>query len=579
VSFGNVEAGKRYRYRATGCVEWNGSCFGDPPGNVPCGRCRWFFNPDGYLFCEEGCAGTPVTRQLGGTFSDCYSRYTFSLVGRIGGSEQCLLQLGSSGTFLAPISGELFLFINNILFCCNSGSFDVCIEPIDVTLEKCPASFIPTDGGTVTIRAFVTPNTYRGKFKFKLFDVSTEPGSCMNAPKQLNGNYTDAAWDLQFPDQGDFVITRKSNHLIAETTASDLNEKTIVVQSFDYGAYGKIRAEFIVDGIGPTIVAFEQDGTNPWTKIPKDDDNNNIADAALQNSGPGTSYAADSDNDDTPTGDGTLGDGLSRYEEYRGFMVQGVHTPLDVTKKDVFVRNINVTDAGISGFFTTDSLTAPVHAIRDDEWRSRKPRKNVVNFNDETAHISDQQAIKVEDGSHKIVGPYWGLSRSLPITSPWVPHRQDYCYVNVKLIKDGTKINKTGGISATETNIPVENASLYRSRGTTRIDNEQITYTGVNRAENTLTGSTRGAFGTDPVPHKNKSKVYFFVNEADFIKMVFAHEAGHVVNLDDQDPDFSRNIMSVSDREPVAGSVLYDGFWDSFIGVSSALTDRFRVKE
>jgi hypothetical protein len=81
-------------------------------------------------------------------------------------------------------------------------------------------------------------------------------------------------------------------------------------------------------------------------RIPKDEDGNLIWDGWEWNNG-GTL----DDNDAEPPGDGTLGDGLTRYEEYRGLEVDGLaddnssmsgqvnYQRLNPTCKDMFVVN------------------------------------------------------------------------------------------------------------------------------------------------------------------------------------------------------------------------------------------------
>ena len=209
-----------------------------------------------------------------------------------------------------------------------------------------------------------------------------------------------------------------------------------------------------------------------------------------------------------------------------------------------------------------------MHAITDTEW---KLATRVINPNKGTAHGDDQQAIKVTDGGTSPDGIAQG--QSMTTMDPWVPNHQVYCRVYVATIKKGTQVNKTGGISDTAATIPVVDTTAYASSGTIIIENEQITYKG--KTANSFTGCVRGANLTTKAEHANGVKVNFYVSEEEFIKRVFAHEAGHMVGLKDK-PLTSKNIMSEPGER---GVVLGNGFWDTFIGNASSLTAAFVVKE
>ncbi|MEI6564745.1 MAG: hypothetical protein WCO42_10620, partial [bacterium] len=133
---------------------------------------------------------------------------------------------------------------------------------IKVVLEKCPATFEPKGGNednTVQIKAKVLPDSIKGRFRFLLHGVSTEPGYCLNAPKIVPGSGEDSAsWDdLQFlPGQSGFTISDSG----AETVANNLSDATVTVKCFDYGAYGKIMVEFTTQDGGLTCIGKEEGG-------------------------------------------------------------------------------------------------------------------------------------------------------------------------------------------------------------------------------------------------------------------------------------------------------------------------------
>jgi len=113
-------------------------------------------------------------------------------------------------------------------------------------------------------------------------------------------------------------------------TKTEVNSATVTVHCYDYGAYVTMTAATAVGG--KTKWAHVVDGTELGTRIPRDDDTNHIADAWAYNTGNATDDAETS-----PAGDGTNGDGFTRYTEYRGFLSMGNYIRLNASLKEVFV--------------------------------------------------------------------------------------------------------------------------------------------------------------------------------------------------------------------------------------------------
>jgi hypothetical protein len=268
--------------------------------------------------------------------------------------------------------------------------FDTCtVTVVKVEVEKCSSNFLPQGGSnnnTTTIRVFVTPSTAKGKFKFTLYDVSDEKGYCLNAPTNLptSGEDSDSWKDFQFPSQAGFEISGTDSN-IAETVASDFNEATVTIKSFDYGSFGKIKVEFTNQDYSFTCITIEVGGTNEYTRLPADTNDNCIADSWSGDTGPTGSYLATDDNETTPAG-ANNGDGLTRYEEYRGFIVNGVHLRTSTLNKDLFVRDENTIGLGNAGM-----LGFELHSIGNDEWSGPTTRKINSNGN------NNQCAIRLED--------------------------------------------------------------------------------------------------------------------------------------------------------------------------------------
>ena len=77
---------------------------------------------------------------------------------------------------------------------------------------------------------------------------------------------------------------------------------------------------------------------------------------------------------------------------------------------------------------------------------------------------------------------------------------------------DPSKLAKD--ISSTDTTIAVEKITDYATTGTIIIENEQITYSGVNTTDKTFTGCTRGTSGTTASSHRISTYVYSSDNSA-----------------------------------------------------------------
>ena len=77
-------------------------------------------------------------------------------------------------------------------------------------------------------------------------------------------------------------------------------------------------------------------------------------------SGLGATVSGAADDDDSPTGDGTDGDSLSAYEEYRGILACGQHTRLDPSAKEVAIQP----NAGVGNFPDGTALTTRIIPTR-----------------------------------------------------------------------------------------------------------------------------------------------------------------------------------------------------------------------
>ena len=259
-----------------------------------------------------------------------------------------------------------------------------------VVLSKCPRSFLPEGGPfsgsdvVFTARVELAEGTsegaeVKGRFKFRLSDVSDEPGYCLN--------HGDSAEDDLAFNEGYNGVSVNSNGQIAETILDSLTIAKAEVDCSDYGAYGKIQAWFQKDGVGEWRRAKVQGTNDTEASIPIDENENHIADAYEHDTSPDGTDSSTDDDDSSPVGIHP-GDGLSRYEEYRGFSISGQHTRTSPLEKDVFYHDAS----GVlpDNYWNSANLGAPIHDLASDEFDTAL----WITFNSKTSKLDGQKTIR-----------------------------------------------------------------------------------------------------------------------------------------------------------------------------------------
>ncbi len=297
---------------------------------------------------------------------------------------------------------------------------------------------------------------------FELMNVSREPGITMNYPIPTSGTKAKQCRDLQFKDEDEHEAFNYKNKkfssdcsdkkfYVEARTKNPENEYTIKVHSNDYGSYGFLRSfaninkSFGSDRLASTerqkpyyipVPVNKDSVTHPQRRekkkeykdnrvtIPRDIDENHIADNGWEVDGKKMKDPEDikEDIDDKPIGDGYKGDGLTGYEEYRGFMVFGDnnHTRTNTKIKDLFVFN---PDSLPTGLFESAS-GIKVHRINDKQFDKIKNFYTVINFNyskSSKSHIVDQCGLQIMVGTPKEGFTGWTYTTTKNPTPPnWV---------------------------------------------------------------------------------------------------------------------------------------------------------------
>ncbi len=197
------------------------------------------------------------------------------------------------------------------------------------------------------------------KYTIELEDTSREKGVDLNwPPKDKAKDDFDMKID---PDNPWIRVTDGNNGQKAETKQGGLTEFMVTVNSYDWGGYTKLHVTAELED-GSSVVGYVRGHPDQdFLLIPKDDNNNHIADY-WEHSFKIENPDASADDDDNPHSEAGKGDGIALYDEYRGFHIQGKHESLSPEVKDLFVFDENNLGIGIYG-----ATGISVHLLKEHE--------------------------------------------------------------------------------------------------------------------------------------------------------------------------------------------------------------------
>lgn len=267
------------------------------------------------------------------------------------------------------------------------------------------------------------------KYKITLFETSRERGVDLNWPP-----YSQATedYDMKIDADNPWIKVADEKGQSAETKQEGLTEFSVTINSYDWGGYTKLKVVAELED-GTSVVAHVRGHNDQeFLSIPKDDNQNHIADYwehwfSIKN----TDQWAD--DDDTPEGDGHKGDSIPLYEEYRGFHIHGKHERLSPELKDLFIWDVD----NLGGGLYAQATNVTVHLIYGSERATRGdfPNHNVVDPNGLRDEVFALQVIDgpLDDGG---VGDTDG--------GPSVPRNIRKITINSSLIKSGYKKDVSG---------------------------------------------------------------------------------------------------------------------------------------
>jgi len=254
-------------------------------------------------------------------------------------------------------------------------------------------------GGSVRIKASLVskkdgkkPKTQRAEaFSFELIEVSQEPGVCLNWPARDSKPPADPD-DLRFVSrlQESLASVEPGTRRLVDRTGPG-TEATAMLSSFDFGGYGLLRVRATLDDGTELVGHLAQDPAVCNIPLPKRDGGSYIAKGWRPVPG------GDRWDGDRVRGDLHPGDGLSQYEEYRGFVVSGAgggreHRRTEPKRKTLLVHT-NVSWAG--GGLRTLERAAGLQVLRVDQPGYVDNQTRLVNFNHGAHHVVDQHGLYV----------------------------------------------------------------------------------------------------------------------------------------------------------------------------------------
>jgi hypothetical protein len=231
-------------------------------------------------------------------------------------------------------------------------------------------------------------NTKVAQFTWEFTQCSKEPGYALNAP--LADPSSDFDFKIEAGPDGLQILDPPRGQK-AQTKVGEYTKSTVTIASYDWGGFGKIKVTALMPDQKMIVGYLEGDPSQMEVRVPKRTADGVIAESWKKTHGIDSADTTDSETD--PQGDGTPGDGLTLYEEYRGFIIGGNHEEGDPKKKDHFVLNFG--GAQFKPAFKLFEANSGLK-VHSDLTQYEVPANRVINRNhSEGPHIVDQHVVTV----------------------------------------------------------------------------------------------------------------------------------------------------------------------------------------
>ncbi|MCC7159014.1 MAG: hypothetical protein IT281_05710 [Ignavibacteria bacterium] len=217
---------------------------------------------------------------------------------------------------------------------------DTTRDPVDcrIDLKQVDMNLLPGPNQLFMAWFEIECNRPIQEIQWRLFSVSKENGRYCN-DKEPAFYKTEPDPDFSIDplenDQYDIVIDETGATATGQRNAPHM----VFVKAHDYGAFGKLSLSVKVDGVYYDAIC--EGWENNFINIPYDLNDNKIADKWEMENGVSMTFA-DTDAESTSPMHETYGDGMTVYDEYRGFYLFGAegfnyHKRMDPLKKEMFI--------------------------------------------------------------------------------------------------------------------------------------------------------------------------------------------------------------------------------------------------
>lgn len=214
-----------------------------------------------------------------------------------------------------------------------------------------------------------TPNKKVESFTWELEKTSREPGVAINYPV----NATDNRLDLELHTEGGFFVISPDAQRVERAVQQGFSD-TVTVLPFDWGGWADLKVTAVLAG-GDTLVGKLKGAAEDGLRLPKRAADSYIADSWKKRQS--VTGPDDSDFDNKPVSPSHKGDGLTFYEEYRGFYEKGQYKSGEPGKKDLFVLDTTgKVEGGLRKFEKESEIV--IHRLDKDELdeKNREINKN-----------------------------------------------------------------------------------------------------------------------------------------------------------------------------------------------------------